>query len=201
MPTSTTPKAGRPRKDAIDQTALATTLQLLGEVGFEGTTIQAVAARSGLHASALYRRWSSRIELIEDAMTPLLVMAPLEPTGDLRRDVRRLVRTYVAAWSTPAARAAIPGLLAHYQSAGTRSAAEWLPISARPQFIDILRAAPAGTVDPSVDPDDVFDVLLGAALARALVPTIVERHRPVERTVDLVVKMLEPGTDRVVAAR
>jgi AcrR family transcriptional regulator len=201
VPTSTTRKAGRPRKDAIDQTALATTLQLLGEVGFEGTTIQTVAARSGLHASALYRRWSSRVELIEDAMTPLLVMAPLEPTGDLRRDVRRLVRAYVAAWSTPAARAAIPGLLAHYQSAGTRSAAEWLPISARPQFIDILRAAPAGTVDPSVDPDDVFDVLLGAALVRALVPTVVERHRPVERTVDLVVKMLEPGTDRVVAAR
>ena len=201
MPTSTTRKAGRPRDDAIDQTALATTLQLLGEVGFEGTTIQTVAARSGLHASALYRRWSSRVELIEDAMTPLLVMAPLEPTGDLRRDVRRLVRAYVAAWSTPAARAAIPGLLAHYQSAGTRTAAEWLPISARPQFIDILRAAPAGTVDPSVDPDDVFDVLLGAALVRALVPTVVERHRPVERTVDLVVKMLEPGTDRVVAAR
>ena len=201
MPTSTTRKAGRPRDDAIDQTALATTLQLLGEVGFEGTTIQTVAARSGLHASALYRRWSSRVELIEDAMTPLLVMAPLEPTGDLRRDVRRLVRAYVAAWSTPAARAAIPGLLAHYQSAGTRTAAEWLPISARPQFIDILRAAPAGTVDPTVDPDDVFDVLLGAALVRALVPTVVERHRPVERTVDLVVKMLEPGTDRVVAAR
>jgi AcrR family transcriptional regulator len=201
VPTSTTRKAGRPRDDAIDQTALATTLQLLGEVGFEGTTIQAVAARSGLHASALYRRWSSRIELIEDAMTPLLVMAPLEPTGDLRRDVRRLVRAYVAAWSTPAARAAIPGLLAHYQSAGTRSAAEWLPISARPQFIDILRAAPAGTVDPTVDPDDVFDVLLGAALVRALVPTVVERHRPVERTVDLVVKMLEPRPNRVVAAR
>ena len=189
---STTRKAGRPRDDSIDELALATALELLGEVGFEGTTIQAVAARSGLHASALYRRWGSRIELIEDALSPVIALRGPEPSGDLRRDLRRLVRAYVSAWSTPATRAAMPGLLAHYQSVGSRGADEWLPISVRPQFIDILRAAPPGAVDPRVDPDDVFDVLLGAILARALVPTVADRSRPVERLVDLVVRMVEP---------
>ena len=122
----------------------------------------------------------------------MIALSGPEPSGDLRRDLRRLVRAYVAAWSTPATRAAMPGLLAHYQSVGSRRAEEWLPISVRPQFIDILRAAPPGAVDPGVDPDDVFDVLFGAILARALVPTVAERNRPVERLVDLVVRMLEP---------
>jgi AcrR family transcriptional regulator len=191
--TATRRAAGRPRDATIDAEALTTTLDLLVEKGFEGTTIQAVAARSGLHASALYRRWSSRTELIEDAISPVLAVTTFEPTGDLDRDLRRFLRAYTATWSSPAARAAIPGLLAHYQAAGrSRTAEEWLPISTRPQFLDILRAAPEGAVDPDVDPDDVFDVLLGAVLARVVVPTVAERDRPLERTLELILKMLAP---------
>jgi AcrR family transcriptional regulator len=192
--TATTRRAGRPRDATIDALAIATTLEVLVEKGFEGTTVQTVAARSGLHASALYRRWSSRIELIEDAVSPVLAVTTSAPTGDLERDLRRFLRAYATTWSSPAARAAIPGLLAHYQAAGrSRTVEEWLPISARPQFLDILRAAPADHVDRAVDPDDVFDVLLGAILARAVVPTVAERDRPLERTVELALKMIGPA--------
>lgn len=186
-------RVSRPRDTSIDQRALAAALELLAEEGFEATTMQAVATRADVHSSALYRRWPSRVTLVEDAVSPVLAIASFEPTGDLERDLRRFVRTHAATWSTPAARAAMPGLLAHYQSTGAaRSEEEWLPISARPQFLDILRAAPEGTVDPSVDPGDVFDVLLGAVMARSLVPTVIERDRPLERTLELVLKMLAP---------
>lgn len=184
----------RPRDTSIDERALVATLEILAEEGFEGTTMQAVAARADVHASALYRRWPSRVALIEDAISPTVAAASFAPTGDLERDLRRFVRAHAATWSTPAARAAMPGLLVHYQASGTtRSEEEWLPISARPQFLDILRAAPEGTLDPSVDPDDVFDVLLGAVMARSLVPTVVERDRPLERMLELVLKMLAPS--------
>ena len=183
----------RPRDTTIDERALAATLELLEEVGFEATTMQAVSARADVHASALYRRWPSRVALVEDALSPTVAIASFEPTGDLTRDLRRFLRAYAATWCSPAARAAMPGLLAHYQSTGAvRSEEEWLPISARPQFLDILRAAPEGAVDPAVDPDDVFDVLLGAVMARSLVPTVVERDRPLERTLELVLRMLAP---------
>ena len=63
------------------------------------------------------------------------------------------MRAYVAAYETPAARAAIPGLLAEYQAAGRSGAEEqWLHVSARPQFRDILHAAPAGILDPQLLP-------------------------------------------------
>lgn len=153
--------------------------------------MQAIAARSGVHASALYRRWPSRVELIEDAVFPGLDPPSVQPTGDLHRDVRRFVRVYAAAHDTPAARAAIPGLLAEYQATGRSGAEEqWMHVSARPQFRDILRAAPAGAVDASVDPDDVFDLLLGAILGRVLIPAIRDRRRPAERLVELVLRAL-----------
>jgi hypothetical protein len=67
-----------------------------------------------------------------------------------------------------------------------------LRVSARPQFTDILRAAPPGSVDPALDPDDVFDMLLGAVLARTLIPAVTAR-RPVERTVEMILRLLRPG--------
>ena len=57
---------GRPRDTSINERALAATRELLVERGFDATTIQAVAEHSGVHASAIYRRWPSRIELIEE---------------------------------------------------------------------------------------------------------------------------------------
>jgi len=184
-------RAGRPRDASLDARALAATVELLVEQGFEATTVQAVAKRSGVHASALYRRWPSRIELIEDAVFPGFDPPSVEPTGDLAADLLRFLRAYLAAFGSPAMRAAGPGLMAHHQSSGTgRSPEHYLRVSARPQFKDILQAAPPGAVDPAIDPDDVFDMLLGAIIARTIVPTIATRRPPLERTVDLLLRML-----------
>jgi AcrR family transcriptional regulator len=164
------------------------------EKGFDATNVHSIGARSGEHASAIYRRWPSRVEIIEEAIFPGFSSITLRPTGDLRRDLRRFIRAYLAAFGAPAARAAMPGLLAAYQSTGRSGAPEvWLSVSARPQFIDILLAAPEGLVDPDVDLEDVFDFLLGAILAKTLVPTVAERGRPVNRLVDLTLKMLQPA--------
>jgi AcrR family transcriptional regulator len=185
---------GRPRDTTFDARAIDATLELLAEQGFAATTVQAIAARSGVHASAIYRRWPSRIELIEDAVFPGLDAPSVRPTGDLRRDLRRFIRVYHAALDTPAVRAAIPGLLAEYQSTGRSGAPEqWLHVSARPHFGDILRAAPAGSIDPTVDSDDVFDMILGAILVRVLIPTVARRRRPIERIVDLTLCLLQQG--------
>ncbi|MEU6198605.1 TetR/AcrR family transcriptional regulator [Streptomyces sp. NPDC047061] len=184
---------GRPRDATISDRALAATRELLVERGFEATTIQAVAAHSGVHSSALYRRWPSRIELIAEATFPGLDESAVRPTGELRADLRRFVRVYVSAFTTPAARAAAAGLLAYNRSSSRPRPPELnLRVSARPQFQEILRAAPPGSIDPAVDPDDAFDMLLGAILTRVLLPGATARRTPVDRTVDLMIRMLEP---------
>ena len=186
---------GRPRDTSIDERALAATRELLVRRGFEATTIRAVAERSGVHASAIYRRWPSRIELIQEATFPGLSPLTVRPSGDLRQDLRRFLRAYLAAFSAPAALAAAAGLFAHRQAqtaAGPRPTDQYLRVSARPQFQEILRAAPPGSVDPTVDPDDVFDMLLGAVLTRTLLYTATARSRPAERIVEMIMRLLRP---------
>ncbi|MFJ1607842.1 hypothetical protein ACIOHS_31340 [Streptomyces sp. NPDC088253] len=82
-----------------------------------------------MHASAIYRRWPSRIELIEEATFPGLSPLSVRPTGDLRRDRGRFVRAYSAAFYAPAARAAAAGLLAHHQTSDRTgpSTPPWTP--------------------------------------------------------------------------
>ncbi len=188
-------RPGRPVDTSINERALAATRELLVERGFEATTIQAVAERSGVHGSAIYRRWASRIELIEEAAFPRANPVEMQPIGDLSRDLRRFIRAYVAAFSAPAVRAAATGLLAHHQTAGLPGPPEeYLRVSARPQFRDILRAAPPGSVDPAVDPDDVFDMLLGAIWTRIVLFPVTARQRPIERTVEMILRLLRPLT-------
>ena len=186
---------GRPRDTSIDERALTATRELLVQRGFEATTIRAVAEHSGVHVSAIYRRWPSRIELIEEATFPGLSPLSVRPTGDLRADLRRFLRAYLAAFSTPAARAAAAGLFTHRRrqsAANPQPTSRHLRVSARPQFQNILRAAPPGSIDPTVDPDDVFDMLLGAVLTRTLLYTATARSRPAERTVEMIMRLLRP---------
>ena len=193
MPVDRRPRRGRPRDPSIDARVLQVARDLLVEGGLDATTIQAIVERSGIHASAIYRRWSSVSEIIEQAVFSGFAEILVRPVGDLRRDLRRFVKAYLAMFDSPAARAAMPGLLASYQSTGRSGAPEeWLAVSARPQFIDILSAAEPGSVDPNVDPDDVFDMLLGALIARTLVPTVAARRRPADVLVDLTLRLLQP---------
>lgn len=187
-------RGGRPKDPSIDARALDATRRLLVEEGFTATTVQAVAERSGAHASALYRRWPSRLELIEDAVLGGLPPSTMRPTGDLRQDLRAFVGSYLAVFRTPALQAAIPGLLASYQTGERRprSSAAWQRLSLRPAFADVLAAAPPGSIDPELDIDDVFDLLLGAVLVRVMVPSEARRFPPVDRVVDLLLRVVRP---------
>jgi AcrR family transcriptional regulator len=194
-------RPGRPRDASIGERALAAARALLVERGFEATTVQAVAERAGVHASAVYRRWPTRIDLIEEAAFPGPHPLCVHPTGDLRRDLRRFVRAYAAVFNSPVARAAVAGLIAHAQSASRiRPPAYHARVAARPQFRAILEAAPDGSVDPEVDPDDVFDMLLGAVLSRTVLADVFPRPRPWERTVDMLLRLVAPPVARPVGS-
>lgn len=183
---------GRPRDPAIDELVTRTTAELLADKGYEATTVQEISRRSGVHTSAIYRRWPTRVALIQDVAFPLFREISVRPTGNLRRDLRRFVTAWSRQYLTPTARAAVPGLFAAYQGDARTAPDEWLRISLRPQFSAILDAAAPGEVDPGVDRDDVFDMLLGTMLARVFVPTVAGRRRPIERTVELVLRLLRP---------
>jgi AcrR family transcriptional regulator len=183
---------GRPRDPAIDAIVLDSTRELLAEVGFTGTTVQAISRRSGVHPPAIYRRWPSRLALIEDAAFSGLTDLVLEPTGDLRVDLGCFFLAWEQTFATPAARSAIPGLMNAYQNDAPQPPDEWVHFSVRPQFYAILQMARVPE-DPLIDVDEVFDLVHGAILGRVLVPMITARHTGIDRFVEMVVRILDPG--------
>jgi AcrR family transcriptional regulator len=59
---------GRPRDERIDEAALAATVALLAERGYESLRMKDVAERAGVGLGALYRRWSGKQELVVAAL-------------------------------------------------------------------------------------------------------------------------------------
>lgn len=184
---------GRPRKREIDERAIRATRELLAQEGFAATTIQAVSRRAQVRPASIYRRWPSRIEMIEEAIFPGLDGVTVEPTGDLARDLRGFVDAYRATFSSPVALAALPALISEYHaSSRPRAPDERAWQSARPMLRAILKAAPQGTVDPTLDPDDVFDLLVGAILYKIHSEALGSGSGAPDRTVGMILRVLRP---------
>lgn len=160
-------KVGRPRDPRVDAAIRAATLQLLVEDGYQATTIQAIARRAEVSAPSVYRRWSSKAELIEEAVFPSGLLAPEAMTGDVITDLQPYCLQILQYLSDPAIRAAIPGLLVEYQNDRSmwQRVVERSVIPMRASFEAFL--ATTGCT-PAVSVETLFDVMLGALFTRAL---------------------------------
>lgn len=106
-----TTEIGRPRDKRIDNAVLRATVELLGETGYAELSVDAIARRAGTSKPAIYRRWPGKAHLVHEAVFPIDEDTTLPDTGSLAGDVREMVRRTAAVLTTPAARAALPGLV------------------------------------------------------------------------------------------
>ena len=111
-PVDKPPGAGRPRDPRIDAAVLVAAAELLAEVGYVNLTMAAVAERAGTTKTALYRRWSSKAELVHEAAFPVAPSALTTPEGDIVADVRAMIAAARDVFTSPVVRAALPGLVA-----------------------------------------------------------------------------------------
>src|SRR3954451_21626942 len=161
------PRVGRPRDPRVDDAVRTATLELLVEEGYQATSIQAIARRAGVSAPTIYRRWSNKAELIEDAVFPEPFIEPSALCGDLQRDLQNYCRGIIGHLGDPAVRAAIPGLLTEYQTDPDM----WHRLVQRSvtpmrlafaAFLEQTGRRPVGSVDV------LFDVMMGALFVRAI---------------------------------
>ena len=80
-------KPGRPRSAQAHKAILDAALELLAEEGFQGLSIEDVAARAGVGKTTIYRRWSSKDELVIDAIHEIQVDLTTVDTGNFRNDL------------------------------------------------------------------------------------------------------------------
>ena len=86
-PEQTRSKAGRPRSAQSHQAILEATLTLFAQEGLAGLSIEAIAERAGVGKTTIYRRWSSKEDVIKEALTLWREDLPLPNTGSLRTDL------------------------------------------------------------------------------------------------------------------
>ena len=162
--------AGRPRDPRIDAAILRATTDLLVEIGYSNLTMAAVADRAGTTKTALYRRWSSKAELVHEAAFPTAPTAIGAPPGDFRADVGAMIGATRDIFTSPAVRAALPGLIAD-MAADTELNARVMS-----RFTDLFAAVRTrlaeatrrGEVHGDIDPDRLIEVIGGATMLRLL---------------------------------
>lgn len=164
------PTAGRPRDPRIDAAILRATTDLLVEIGYSNLTMAAVAERAGTTKTALYRRWSSKAELVHEAAFPAAPTAIEAPPGDFRADVRAMIAAAGAVFASPIVRAALPGLLADMTAdteLNTRVMERFTDVfsAVRIRLADAVRR---GDVNAAIDPQRLIEVIGGATMLRLL---------------------------------
>jgi AcrR family transcriptional regulator len=100
MFTASTPPRGRPRDPRIEPQIYAAALDVYADRGWYGFSREAVARRAGLGQGAVYRRWSSKAELLGQALTASAPALPPIDSGDSREDLLVLSRHYVDSYRT-----------------------------------------------------------------------------------------------------
>ena len=93
-----------PRVERSRQAILDATLQLLARDGDVGSlTVEAVAARSGVAKTTIYRRWRDKWELALDAVMIDMLPRLDEPVdvGDTRKELLTVINSVVKMLATP----------------------------------------------------------------------------------------------------
>jgi AcrR family transcriptional regulator len=82
----------RPRVEGDRETeVLEATMQVLVEVGYDRLTMDAVALKARASKATLYRRWSSKLRLVLDALQSTKPAPAVPDTGTLRGDLLEMM--------------------------------------------------------------------------------------------------------------
>ncbi|MFL6124386.1 TetR/AcrR family transcriptional regulator [Actinophytocola sp.] len=85
--------AARARSEVREEAILLAAMALLGEVGYDRMSVEAVAERAKASKATVYRRWAGKAELVATAVRRYAGTTP-EPrrrSGDLRADLLTLL--------------------------------------------------------------------------------------------------------------
>lgn len=167
-PAATNPP-GRPRDTRIDLAVLDATNELLAEHGYGKLTIAAIAELAGTTKTSIYRRWSTKAQLVHEAVFPDLesnAAASSAGSGSLAATLRMMLAAGVEVLGRPATQAAIPGLLvelgADAQLQG-QLRQRFVGGSFQELFERVDASIAGGDVRPDTDASVLLDLISGAA--------------------------------------
>ena len=137
----------------------------LAAVGYGRLSVEAVARRAGVGKTAVYRRWSSKLEMVLEVVSSVAGESlPLLDTGSLLGDLEAFLRIARHALQHRLASQIIPDLLAEAARTPELSRTLQQVLHANQRSIGeqlVGRAVKRGELPGPVDPDLVVDLIVG----------------------------------------
>jgi TetR/AcrR family transcriptional regulator of autoinduction and epiphytic fitness len=179
-----------PRVERSRRVILEAVLDELGAVGYGALTIEGVAARAGVGKSTIYRHWSGKLELVEDAFRTLKAPVQAPDAGTLRERVVGLLEQVACLVEESTYSTCMPALIeAAERDPQVRDLHRRFSAERRAVLVDLLRdAVEEGELPADTDPELLSDALMGSILLRrlmlhdpldpAMVPKLVDQLVP-----------------------
>lgn len=179
---------GRPREERVTGAVLDAVVELVAESGMGALTMDAVATRAGVSKPAMYRRWSTKQELVIAAAESRIGPLSVPDMGDFRAELHAVLTARAQAYRQPGVGRLLAGVI------GSAAEAEAEPGAYRAYTARVMsetrhlleRGVTRGDVRPDAD-------LAAAAtlVAASLVFRMVgEQRMPDEALVESVVDLI-----------
>lgn len=184
---SNDPRAVRSRRVIINAA-----VELLAEHGFAGTTIEAIAARSGAAKTTIYRHWPDKRAVLLAAVEATVPSASAPDSGSLRGDLVGFGNDLSRIISTPPTSALVPALIdaAERDPEIARLLADFTAQRRRPVHTALERAVERGEVEAGRDAGLIDGLLLGPIFYRRLLSRQPVTGAFVESVVDTFLRAL-----------
>ena len=159
------------RSARVRSAVLAATLDVLVEDGYEGVSVDAVAARAGVHKTTIYRRWPTKAALVAAAAADRSEqLVPVPDTGSLVGDLTALGQSVADNLSSELGRnlaRTIVAAAAASDEVATVNHEFWKVRLALTETI-VERAVERGEVSADIDRRAVIETLIGPIYVRLL---------------------------------
>ncbi len=164
---------GRPRDPRADTAILTAAVDLLVERGIAGTSIEAIARRAGVAKATVYKRWSSKEDLLAEAIESAREDIPALDEQDWDTPLPELIERLLPVWGEALADPRYRALTARLVGAGADHpallAAYWhhhvVPRRERARAV-LRHAQSGGALAADTDLDLLIDMLMGAMIHR-----------------------------------
>jgi AcrR family transcriptional regulator len=165
-------RPGRPRDPDVEQQIVAAAIDLVGEVGFDGLTMDHVARQAGVAKATVYRRFPSKVDLVMavcHGLTPAL--GPEPDTGSIEEDLIIVMAGVLEKLKAPDSGRLMPAMIAtSVTNPEIREALQRFSASRRERSTKIIKRAIArGELRDDVDVELMADQLSAPLIYRNLI--------------------------------
>ncbi|MGW6581333.1 TetR/AcrR family transcriptional regulator [Streptomyces globisporus] len=186
---------GRPRQEHVTQAVLDAVVELVSESGMGALTMDAVAARAGVSKPAVYRRWSTKQDLVIAAAESRIGPLEVADLGDFRAELRAVLSARMETYRQPGVDRLLAGVIGAAAEEGAVRAgfgAYATRVTGETRHV-LERGIARGDVRPDIDVDATVTLVASPLIFRL----VAEQRLPDEALVASVVDLI----GRAIAAR